>query len=60
MTDERKKNVRRSDPKIVKLGWENLGPESLVDRTLERFREATDKAKRLADLRTSMLSRSEP
>lgn len=51
MTDvkqPRKKSAKSSDPKIRALGWEGLSPESLIDKTIERFRQATDAAKELA------------
>lgn len=45
----RKESARSSDPKICALGWDELPPESLIDKTIEHFRKATDAAKKLAD-----------
>lgn len=45
-----KKKARESDPKIKSLGWEDLEPGDLIDRTIERVRKASAEAKRLADL----------
>ncbi len=46
------RKTRQSDPKIKALGWENLSPEALVTKTVERITHVTEEAKRLADTRS--------
>lgn len=48
MTD-RKKKSGESHPKLLALGWDKLEPEVLIDRTIRRFKKASDEAKRLAE-----------
>jgi hypothetical protein len=41
----RKKSSKASHPKIKALNWENLDPTSLIDRSIEKLKEATKDAK---------------
>jgi hypothetical protein len=43
------KSPRQSDPKIRQLGWENLEPDALIDRTVQKIKDAADDAKRRAE-----------
>lgn len=40
---------KKSNPKLMALGWDKLDPDKLVDRTVQRIKKASEEAKRLAE-----------